>query len=74
MALRDRKKETEMQTPMDTCAQHYAELLSDGDGTATVLEINGTDITFEYDNGPDQLVGTLYDGESLADINWQYKS
>lgn len=62
-----------MNTPMDTCAQHYAELLSDEDGTATVLEISGTDITFEYDNGPDQLVGTLYDGESLADIDWQYK-
>jgi len=62
-----------MPTPMDTYAQHYAELLSDQDGTATVLEINGTDITFEYDNGPDQFVGTMHDGEGLADIDWTEK-
>ena len=60
-------------TPIQLYADHQAELLSDEDGTATVLKIDGTDITFEYDNGPDQFIGTLHDGESLADINWQYK-
>jgi hypothetical protein len=48
-----------------------AELLSDEDGKATVLKVDGTDITLVYDNGPDQFVGTLHDGESLADIDWQ---
>jgi hypothetical protein len=57
-------------TPMEN-AQYYAERLSDDDGTATVLEINGTDITFKYDDGVEQFVGTLHDGESLADIVWQ---
>jgi len=58
-------------SPIEINAQHYAELLSDENGKTTVLAINGTDITFEYDNGPDQFVGTLHDGESLADIKWQ---
>jgi hypothetical protein len=60
-----------MNRPIDTYAQHQAELLSDEDGTATVWKIEGTDITFVYDTGTDQFIGTLHDGESLADIDWR---
>lgn len=56
---------------MEGYFQHQAELLSDEDGTASIVEIRGKDCLFEYDTGVDVFRGWVHDGESLADIDWK---
>jgi len=54
--------------------QHQAELISDEDGTATIVRTGGTDCLFEYTNtAGDSCRGWLRDGESLANINWKWE-
>lgn len=55
----------------NTYFQHQAELISDEDGTATIVRVRGTDCLYEYTTpAGDSFRGWLRDGESLADINW----
>ena len=57
---------------LTTYFQHQAELISDEDGTATIVRVQATDCLYEYTTPVgDSFRGWLYDGESLADIDWK---